>query len=118
MPRTRQAKEREEPFELRLTDIYLVTRDAQGDLAVPHIGVVFNPSGMTVTKPDGSVAAEFSWSNLKELRTAELVETQVGEPAVVVEVVSNLSTHRFVVPTDDPHGLEAVVAEVSRSLIA
>jgi hypothetical protein len=102
-------------FELTLSDVYLITRDASGEVALPHLGVVIDQLGMTVTKADGAVAAVFRWDDLQGLRTAELVETPNGGGALVVEVDSYIRTHRFVVPTDDPGGLEVVIAELAAS---
>jgi hypothetical protein len=103
-----------ESFELTLSDVYLLTKDETGDVAVPGLGVVINQSGLTVSKPDGSVAAVVDWADLKSLSTSERMEVEPGTPpAVVVEAVSSVRAHRFAVPTDDPEGLERVITELA-----
>jgi hypothetical protein len=102
-------------FELTLTDVSLLTAGSHGEVAVPGLKVVVDHLGLTVIKPDGAVGAVLSWGKLLTLRTAERIQMPSGMSAVVVEAVSDRRTHRFTVPTDDPEGLEAVVAQVASS---
>jgi len=101
-----------ESFELTLSDVYLLTTSSQGEIVLPGLKVVVDQMGLTVIKPDGAVGAMLAWGKLKGLGTAERMQTPTGTPAVVVEARSDGKTHRFAVPTDDPDGLEAVVAEL------
>jgi hypothetical protein len=102
-------------FELTLTDVSLLTAESEGKVAVPGLKVVVDHLGLTVVKPDGAVGAVLGWGKLLTLRTAERMQLPTGMSAVVVEAVSDRATHRFTVPTDDPEGLEVVVAQVASS---
>ncbi|MGA2036899.1 MAG: hypothetical protein ABSH04_04865 [Acidimicrobiales bacterium] len=102
-------------FELTLSDVYLLTAESQGELAVPGLKVVIDRLGLTLIKPDDTVGAVLAWGKLQSLRTAERMLMPPGTTAVVVEAVSDVRTHRFAVPTDDPEGLEAVVAHLASS---
>jgi hypothetical protein len=102
-------------FALTLSDVYLLTAESQGEITVPGLRVVLDQLGLTVVKPDGAVGAVLAWEKLRGLRTAKRMQMPSGTCAVVVEAVSNDRTHRFAVPTDDPDGLEAAVAEIASS---
>jgi hypothetical protein len=115
MPKLRSKPSKSfDSFELTLSDVYLLTRDDQGQVAVPGLGVVVDTLGMTVTKPDGSVVSVLKWGDLKTLRTAQRVQLPSGPPAVAIDAISDARTHRFLVPTDDPEGLEAVIGDLEK----
>lgn len=99
-------------FELTLSDVYLLTTQAGREVVVPGLKVVVDQLGLTVLKPDGEVGAVLAWGKLRTIGTGERMQTPSGTPAVVVEATSDIRSHRFAVPTDDPEGLEAVVAEL------
>lgn len=114
MPRPRTSStEPFDSFELTLSNVYLVTSDREGELAVPGLGVVVDQIGLTVTKPDGSVGAVLKWGDLRTVQTGARMTMPSGTPAVVVEAVSDRRTHRFVVPTTDPEGLEGIIVELA-----
>jgi len=102
-------------FELTLSDVYLLTMDKQREVAVPGLKVVVDQLGLTVIKPDGAVGAVLAWGKLRNLGTSERMQMPSGTPAVIVEAQSDSRTHRFAVPTDDPDGLESVVADLANS---
>lgn len=102
-------------FELTLADVYLLTVQSEGEVVVPGLKVVVDQLGLTVIKPDGGVGAVLAWGKLKTLGTGNRMQMPSGTPAVIVEAVSASRTHRFAVPTDDPDGLEAVVAQLAAS---
>jgi len=103
-----------ESFELTLSDVYLLTKDGNEEVAVPGLGVVINQSGLTVSKADGSIVAVVAWQDLQSLRTTDRMQVEPdAPPAVVVEAVSSVRAHRFAVPTDDPDGLERVISDLA-----
>ncbi len=114
MPRPRSSSTGPfDSFELTLSNVYLVTSDREGELAVPGLGVVVDQIGLTVTKPDGSVGTVLKWGDLRTVQTGSRMTMPSGTPAVVVEAVSESRTHRFVVPTTDPEGLEGIIVELA-----
>lgn len=114
MPRPRSSSSGPfDSFELTLSNVYLVTSDREGELTVPGLGVVVDQLGLTVTKPDGSVGAILKWGDLRTVQTGSRMTMPSGTPAVVVEAVSERRTHRFVVPTTDPEGLEGIIVELA-----
>jgi hypothetical protein len=94
---------------LVLGDVFLLTEDMNGQLAVPRLTVVLDSTGLTVLKPDGTAGAVVGWGDLSEVRATGRMRTPTGEPGVVVEAVTAVRTHRFMVPTGDPDGLEREV---------
>jgi hypothetical protein len=119
VPRTRPVpKGPYRSFELTLSDVLLLTSQDGEAVVVPGLGVLVDHLGMTVTKLDGTVVAVLKWGTLQSVRAGGRLGTGASDPAfreaVVVEAVSATRTHRFVVPTNDPDGLEAVVSELKR----
>src|ERR1700722_19327139 len=89
-----------DPLPLTLHDIYLLTAESDGQLALPGLGLVIDSQGLTVFTPEGATAAALAWSELTVLRTAGRSTTPGGEHGVILEARSERRTHRFVVPTD------------------
>lgn len=118
MPKSRNqesAPDRSSPrdtFELALTDVYLVVSDGQDQAAVPGFRVIVDQLGLTLLKPDGRAGAVIPWTGLTGLGVMARTETDVGQPACLVEAATAGARHRFVVPTDDAAGLESVLAEL------
>ena len=102
---------------LELSDVYLLTAASAGHEAVPGLNVVLDGSGMTVRKPDGSVAAGLQWPAISRLDAHARMRTPSGCQGVVVEAVASTRTHRFLVPTGDPGGLEREVGELAGALV-
>jgi hypothetical protein len=96
---------------LAMDPAYLLTMDATGEVALPGLGVQVDDVGLSVVKHDGTLVVVLPWDDLSALSTAGRTITPDGTPAVVVEAATRLRTHRFVVPSHDPAGLEAAVAE-------
>jgi hypothetical protein len=102
--------------QLQLADVYLLTNDASGPIAIPGLGLAIDPIAITLIKPNGEVGAVMPWSQVRSLSARERSTTPEGSPALLVEVTDSLKTHRFVVPADDPDGLElALIAFSSRT---
>lgn len=97
---------------LILGDAFLLTEDMNGQLAVPRLSVVLDGTGLTVLKPDGTAGAVVAWSDLSEVRATGRMRTPTGDPGVVIEAVTALRTHRFMIPTSDPDGLEREVGRM------
>jgi hypothetical protein len=102
---------------LELTDVYLLTAASAGQDAVPGLRVVLDSEGLTVCKPDGSRAAGMQWSDISRLEARARMATPEGDPGVVVEADAQTRSHRFLVPTGDPNGLEREVDELAEALV-
>jgi len=89
-----------------VSDVYLLTADSNGQVAVPGLSLVIDATGLTVHRPDGVVAAVVAWSDMTELVASRRMRTPAGNPGIVVETTTASRSHRFVVPTDDPDSLE------------
>jgi hypothetical protein len=98
---------------LLLSDVYLLTADSEGRIAVPGLTVLLDESGLTVRKPDGEIGAIVAWADVTTLVASMRMRTPAGSQGVVVEVVTPSRTHRFVVPTDDPLGLESMITHLA-----
>ena len=103
---------------LVLSDCYLLTAESGGNVAVPGLTVVLDGSGLTVRKPDGDIGAVVAWANISGLAASERMRTPAGNPGVIVEAVTPARTHRFVVPSDNPEGLEYEVDQLAGAAIA
>ena len=103
---------------LELSDVYLLTAASAGQDALPGLRVVLDGAGLTVCKPDGEVAAAVGWDDMSRLETPARMWTPSGEQGVVVEAEAEPRTHRFLVPTADPEGLEREVGELAGALLA
>lgn len=103
------------PSRITLDPAFLLTVDATGDIALPGLGVQVDDVGLSVVKADGSLAALLPWDDLSDLSATGRTVTPDGSQAVVVEATTRLRTHRFVVPSADPAGLEAAVAEFQQT---
>ena len=103
---------------LVLSDVYLLTADSDGNVAVPGLTVVLDESGLTVRKPDGDVGAVVEWGDVSGLVASKRMRTPAGSPGVIVEAVTASRTHRFVVPSDNPAGLEYEVTQIASAVVA
>ena len=102
-----------DPLPLSLHDVYLLTAESNGQLAVGGLALVVDQVGLTVFAPDGSVAAALAWSDLTILRTTGRTTAPAGEDAVLLEASSSTRTHRFAVPTDDAGTFESTIATIT-----
>jgi hypothetical protein len=98
---------------LALSDVFLLTADSNGQVAVPGLALMLDRSGLRVRKPDGTVAAAVPWGEVTELNGAGRMRTPAGSPGVVLEAVTVSRTHRFVVPSADPDRLEGQILRVA-----
>jgi hypothetical protein len=96
-----------------LGDVYLLTADSGGQLAIPGLNIVVDQEGLSVLAPDGRIAAALTWSQLLVLRTAGRMSAPGGEDAVLLVVASAQRTHQFAVPTSNPFDLETTIAEIT-----
>jgi hypothetical protein len=103
---------------LVLSDVYLFTAVSGGNTAVPGLTVVLDRSGLTVRKPDGGVGAVVAWSEVVGLTASERMRTPAGNRGVIVEAVTASRTHRFLVPSDNPDGLEYELGQLASSAVA
>lgn len=77
-----------DPLPLSLEDVYLLTAESDGRLAVPGLGLLVDHLGFTVLAPDGRTAAWLTWSELTALRTGGRITAPGGEDAVLLEASS------------------------------
>ena len=103
---------------LVLSDVYLLTAESGGNVAVPGLTVVLDGSGLTVRKPDGAIGAVVAWADISGLVASKRIRTPAGHPGVIVEAVTATRTHRFVVPSDNPEGLEYEVTQLASAVVA
>jgi hypothetical protein len=118
-----------DPFALTLHDVHLVSSwlapRAPGtpagvagavapakDVAIGGMALVFDQIGITLLKPGGGVGAVLPWSELTSVTATAPARTPEGERAVLIEATAGERSHRFLVATDDPDGLRAVIGEV------
>jgi hypothetical protein len=102
---------------LLLSDVYLLTSENEAELAVPGLSVLFDASGLTVRKPDGAIGAVVPWDEVSGLGASRRIRTPAGNHGVIVEAVTSSGTHRFVVPSDNPDGLEYEVGRLAEALV-
>ncbi len=98
---------------LSFSEVYLLTAESQGQLAVGGLTLVVDHDGLSVVAPHGSTAAALAWSELTVLRTEGRTTAPGGEEAVFLEASRGERTHRFVVPTDDASSLESTIAAIT-----
>ena len=103
---------------LLLSDVYLLTSKDKDQLAVPGLSVMFDASGLTVRKPDGSIGAVVPWDEVTGLEASRRIRTPAGNHGVIVEAVTSSGTHRFVVPSDNPDGLEYEVGLLAEGMVS
>jgi hypothetical protein len=101
------------PLPLLLDDVYLLTAESDGQLALGGLSLVVDHQGLTVSAPNGTTAAAMAWSELTVLRTAGRTTVSEGEGVVVLEASTAARTHRFAVPSDNAGALEAAIAAVT-----
>ena|SRR5580704_15582261 len=101
------------PLPLLLGDVYLLTAESDGQLALGGLSLVVDQKGLTVSAPNGTTAAALAWSDLTVLRTAGRTTIPEGEGAVILEASTAVRTHRFAVPTAKAGDLEAAIAAVT-----
>lgn len=102
-----------EPAAHRFEGVVLLTEGDAGQVAVPDLTLVLGSQGIDVLRPDGSRVVPMPWPAITRLGGTDRTSTPDGSPGLVVEVATASRTHRFVVPTPDPDGLRAVLAEVA-----
>jgi hypothetical protein len=102
---------------LVLSDVYLLTAESGGNVAVPGLTIVLDGSGFTVRKPDGDVGAVVAWADVSGLVASQRIRTPAGHPGVIVEAVTASRTHRFVVPSENPDGLEYEVTQLASAVV-
>jgi hypothetical protein len=102
-----------DPLPLSLGDVYLLTAESDGRVAVGGLTLVVDQNGLTVVAPSGSTAAALAWSELTVLRTVGATTAPAGESAVLLEAASAVRTHRFAVPTEDAFTLETTIASIT-----
>jgi hypothetical protein len=93
-----------------IPDVYLLTKGSDGTVAIPHLSLTFRSAGVELAKSDGEVVWRCTWTKMDELSTAERSTLPDGRNGIVVVVVERgVRRHRFVLPTEDPAGIEATV---------
>ena len=104
---------------LVLSDVLLLTAESGGRVAVPGLSVVMDEAAVTVRKPDGDVGAVVNWADVSRLGVGGRMAAPLGDPidGVIVEAVTAERTHRFVVPTEDPEGLEREIAKLASAVV-
>ncbi|HEY5250520.1 MAG TPA: hypothetical protein VIJ09_02610 [Acidimicrobiales bacterium] len=98
---------------LSLRDVYLLTAESAGQVAIGQLTLVIDDHGLRVIAPEGEIAAKLAWSELTVLQTAGRLTAPGGEDAVLLEASSAVRTHRFAVPTGDPRTLESTIAAIT-----
>jgi hypothetical protein len=100
---------------LVLCDVYLFTAESGGSTAVPGLTLVLDGSGLTVRKPDGALGAVVTWAEVVGLTASKRMRTPAGHRGVIVEAQTPSRTHRFLVPSDNPDGLEYELGQLAGS---
>ena len=98
--------------------VYLLTKDADGQLAVPQLDLSLRPGGIELDKADGGVVWSRTWTELRALAPVQRSVLPDGTDGVVVDVVERGRRgrrHRFVVPSDDPDSLEKLLVRTARA---
>jgi hypothetical protein len=103
---------------LVLSDVYLLTAESDGSIAVPGLTVLLDGSGLTIRKPDGDIGAVVAWAEVSGLVANKRMRTPAGNPGVILEAHTASRTHRFVVPSENPDGLEYEVTQLASAVIA
>lgn len=98
---------------LLLADVYLLTAESGGRTALPGLSLVLDPVGITVHRPDGTMAAVVAWSDMTGCNASRRMRTPAGQPGAVLEAVTGARAHRFLVPADDPDALERDVVHAA-----
>jgi hypothetical protein len=102
-----------DPLPLLLPDVYLLTAESAGQLAVAHLTLVIDERGLAVLAPDGSTATALTWAELTVLQTTGRTSAPDGRDVVLLEASSAVRTHRFAVPAADPVALENTIALIT-----
>ncbi len=102
-----------EPASYRFDGVVLLTEGEAGQVAVPDLSLVLGAAGVDVLRADGSRVVPMPWQAVTRMAGTDPTTTPDGSPGLVVEVATTERTHRFVVPTPDPDGLRAVLAEAA-----
>ena len=79
VPRARRPP-RSDAGPLVLSDVYLLTAESGGNVAVPGLTVVLDGSGLTVRKPDGAVGAVVAWADVSGLVASRADAHPGGKP--------------------------------------
>ena len=97
----------EETWTIR--EVYLLTGDTEGQVAVPQLALTLWSGGIELDKPDGEIVWSRPWTELREMSLVERSVLPDGNDGVVVDVVEKGRggrRHRFVLPARDPGWLE------------
>jgi len=104
--------------EWTVPDVYLLTEGDEGQLAVPHLTLTFDATGLALDKPDGEPVWFCGWDQLREMSPVERSVLPDGREGVVILVVESSGRrrrHRFVLATGDAGSTEASVRDRARS---
>jgi hypothetical protein len=112
--RNRKAKRQAEPTngsadQLLLSGVALLTATDQGQVSVPDLGLLFDQTGLTVSKATGEVVRVLPWASLSGLAS----ESSKAGSGVVLNVATEYRSHRFVVPSSDQTALDRSLAQVA-----
>jgi hypothetical protein len=96
--------------QLRLSGVFLLTEGPDGPTAVPGLTLELTRAGLSIAKMDKTPVWSASWEDVEELATPERSRLPDGSSGVVLTVeTSRGRVHRFVLPSQDPDGLEAAL---------
>ncbi|HEX4176435.1 MAG TPA: hypothetical protein VHY81_11010 [Acidimicrobiales bacterium] len=94
-----------------MPDVYLLTSDSDGPIAVPHLWLTFREGGLVLDKADGEMVGDCAWSDLVEMTPMERSVLPDGNDGVVMFVVEreHRRRHRFVLATEDADATEEFI---------
>ena len=92
-------------------DVYLLAQGRDGELAVPHLTLIFLDSGLVLEQSDGDTVWHGAWAELKQMAPVARSVLPDGRDGVVVVVVERHRgrRHHLVLTTDDVGSMEAEV---------
>lgn len=96
--------------QLELIDITLVSEVQGGPTEVPHLGLRFDATGVSVRRPNGDAVVHIPWVSLRRLETAAREDRQAS---VELAVQSDRRRHRFLVPNVSEEALKASLTAMS-----
>ncbi|MHB8220927.1 MAG: hypothetical protein ACYDHU_11510 [Acidimicrobiales bacterium] len=83
---------------------------------MPGLRLEFGAAGLSLTKFDGSPVWAARWDQVDELATPERSRLpDQGDGVVLVVGTNDRCSHRFVLPSDEPAALEAVLETIARN---
>ncbi len=103
---------------LELVGVQLVGEVGETGFEVPRLSLRFDGKGILVRNAEGAVVSHIAWVNLRRLRVAARRKKRAAE-RTELEIESDRTRHRFVVPNVDPSvlciSLRAVSARYART---